>query len=91
MPTSTIDLQVLDLISDSHCLALIKLVEQLRQHKLEWTRPSSSNLFGGDVDQSRGIHEQFYPNVTSTSWVRSLILIDGSGKLYRVQIRRLSG
>ncbi|KZV16026.1 hypothetical protein F511_18535 [Dorcoceras hygrometricum] len=43
----------------AHHVALIKLLEQLRQHKLKWTRPSSSNLFGGDVDQSRGIHAQY--------------------------------
>ncbi|KZV26996.1 zinc knuckle family protein [Dorcoceras hygrometricum] len=78
-PTFAIDLQVLDSLSDAHRLALIKfLMEKLRQHKLEWTRTSSSNLFGGDVDQSRGIHGQFYPNFTSTSWVRSLIFYDGS-------------
>ncbi|KZV22374.1 hypothetical protein F511_18012 [Dorcoceras hygrometricum] len=71
-PTSAIDLQVLDLLSDAHHLALIKLVEQLRQHQLEWTRPSTSNLFGGAVDQSRGIHFQFYPNVSSTSWKKQL-------------------
>ncbi|KZV30135.1 auxin response factor 2 [Dorcoceras hygrometricum] len=71
-PTSAIDLQVLDLLSDAHRLALVQWLEQLRQHKLEWTRPSSLNLFGGDVDQSRGIHAQFYPNVTSTSWRKPL-------------------
>ncbi|KZV33798.1 hypothetical protein F511_30510 [Dorcoceras hygrometricum] len=77
-PTSAIDLQVLDILSVAHRLALIKLVEQLKLHKLEWTRPSTSHLFGGAVDQSRGIHSQFYPNFSSTSWVRSLISIDGS-------------
>ncbi|KZV22266.1 hypothetical protein F511_22176 [Dorcoceras hygrometricum] len=76
--TSAIDLQVLDMLSDAHRLALIKLVEQLRLHKLEWTRPSTSNMFGGAVDRSRNIHSQFYSNVSSTSWVRSLIFIDES-------------
>ncbi|KZV23702.1 hypothetical protein F511_32104 [Dorcoceras hygrometricum] len=77
-PTSAIDLQVLYLLSDSHHLALIKLLEQLRQHKLEWTRPYSSNLFGGTDDQSRGIHSQFYPNVSSTTWVWLILFIDES-------------
>ncbi|KZV25928.1 hypothetical protein F511_29251 [Dorcoceras hygrometricum] len=53
-------------------------MEQLKQHKMEWTQPSTSNLFGGAVDQRRGIHSQFYPNVDSTSWVRPLIFMVGS-------------
>ncbi|KZV58211.1 hypothetical protein F511_03896 [Dorcoceras hygrometricum] len=51
---------------------------QLRQHKLKCTRPSSSTLFGGATVQSGGIHSQFYPTIVSTSWIRSLIFIDGS-------------
>ncbi|KZV16966.1 hypothetical protein F511_35429 [Dorcoceras hygrometricum] len=43
-PTIAIDLQVLDLLSEAHRLALATLVEQMRQHKLTWTRPSFSNL-----------------------------------------------
>ncbi|KZV18289.1 hypothetical protein F511_32210 [Dorcoceras hygrometricum] len=35
-PTSTIDLQVLDLLSEAHSSSLIKLLEQLKQHGLEW-------------------------------------------------------
>ncbi|KZV19127.1 hypothetical protein F511_32096 [Dorcoceras hygrometricum] len=59
-------------------ISLINMLEQLRQHKLEWTLSSCSKLFGGTVVQSGGIHSQFYPDVTSTSWVRSLLFIDGS-------------
>ncbi|KZV38211.1 putative galactose-1-phosphate uridyltransferase [Dorcoceras hygrometricum] len=41
-PTSSIDLQVLDLLSEAHRITLINLLEQLRQHKLKWTWPYSS-------------------------------------------------
>ncbi|KZV24640.1 hypothetical protein F511_27251 [Dorcoceras hygrometricum] len=71
-PTSAIDLQVLDLLSEAHSISLINLLEQLKQHRLEWTRPSRSWLFGGSSVQSGGIHSQFYPNVTSTSWRKPL-------------------
>ncbi|KZV17573.1 hypothetical protein F511_19874 [Dorcoceras hygrometricum] len=50
----------------------------MRQHKVEWTRPCSSKLFERDDVQSEGIHPRFYPSIKSTSWVRSLILIDES-------------
>ncbi|KZV23694.1 hypothetical protein F511_31297 [Dorcoceras hygrometricum] len=53
-PTSDIDLQVLDLLSEAHRILLIHLLEQLRQHRLKWTRPSSSKLFGGTDVQSGG-------------------------------------
>ncbi|KZV41503.1 hypothetical protein F511_34853 [Dorcoceras hygrometricum] len=67
-PISAIDLQVLDLLSEAHSISLINLLEQLKQHRLEWTRPSSSKLFGGADVYSGGIHSHFYSNVTSTSW-----------------------
>ncbi|KZV26631.1 hypothetical protein F511_34675 [Dorcoceras hygrometricum] len=73
-----IDLQVLILLSDAHRISLKYLLEQMRQHKLEWTRPCSSKLFERADVQSEGIHSRFYPSVKSTSWVRSLILIEGS-------------
>ncbi|KZV44121.1 hypothetical protein F511_15220 [Dorcoceras hygrometricum] len=51
-PTTAIYLQVLDMLSEAHHLASTKLVEQMRLHKLEWTRTLISNLFGGDDVQS---------------------------------------
>ncbi|KZV48110.1 hypothetical protein F511_15765 [Dorcoceras hygrometricum] len=74
-PTTAIDLKVLDLLSDAHRIALEKLMEQLKIHKLEWTRPSISSLFGADI-QRGGILSRFHPSVKY--WVRQLILIDGS-------------
>ncbi|KZV32515.1 hypothetical protein F511_35120 [Dorcoceras hygrometricum] len=46
MPTTAIDLKVLDLLSDAHRIVLEKLMEQLKIHKLAWTRPSISSLCG---------------------------------------------
>ncbi|KZV50350.1 dystroglycan-like [Dorcoceras hygrometricum] len=77
-PNSAIDHQGLDLLSEPHCIALINLLEQLQLHKLKWTRPSSSNLFGGADVHSGDIHSQFYQRVSSTSWVRSLLFIGDS-------------
>ncbi|KZV49309.1 hypothetical protein F511_37913 [Dorcoceras hygrometricum] len=54
-PTTAIDLQVLDMLSEAHRLALTKLVEQMRQHKLEWTRPCNSEFFGKDDVQSDAV------------------------------------
>ncbi|KZV47478.1 histone-lysine N-methyltransferase 2D-like [Dorcoceras hygrometricum] len=58
-PTNAIDLQVLSILSDAHRVALEKLLKQMREHKLEWTRPIDSRLF-------EGVKKNYYP-------VRSLI------------------
>ncbi|KZV17519.1 hypothetical protein F511_38354 [Dorcoceras hygrometricum] len=77
-PTSAIDLQVLDLLSEAHSMSVTRLLEQLKQHRLEWARPCSSKLFERAYVYSRGIHSRFYPSIKSTSWVRRFIFIDGS-------------
>ncbi|KZV36741.1 structural maintenance of chromosomes protein 1 [Dorcoceras hygrometricum] len=46
-PTTTIDLQILEMLSDAHQVALEKFLEQMREHTLEWTRPINSRLFEG--------------------------------------------
>ncbi|KZV26450.1 hypothetical protein F511_36142 [Dorcoceras hygrometricum] len=68
-PTIANDIQVLDLLSDAHRISLKYLLEQMRQHKLEWTRPCSSKLFERANVQSEGIHYRFYPSIKSTNWV----------------------
>ncbi|KZV20606.1 hypothetical protein F511_21879 [Dorcoceras hygrometricum] len=48
----------------------------MRQHKLEWIRPSASNLFGrGDI-QRGGILSRFHPSIKY--WIRRMITIAGS-------------
>ncbi|KZV52930.1 hypothetical protein F511_18042 [Dorcoceras hygrometricum] len=63
------------MLSEDPRLALSTLVEKMRQHQLEWTRPSFSSLFGTDI-QCGGILSRFHLNINF--WVRQLILIDGS-------------
>ncbi|KZV35348.1 hypothetical protein F511_23817 [Dorcoceras hygrometricum] len=67
-PTTAIDLQVLDMISEAHSLALTKLVEKMRKHQLEWTRPSCSKLLERADVHSEVIHAQLYPSVKTTTW-----------------------
>ncbi|KZV15959.1 hypothetical protein F511_25376 [Dorcoceras hygrometricum] len=55
-PTTAIDLQVLDMLSKAHRLYLIMLREQMRVHKLEWTRPYNSRLFEGANRQRVGTY-----------------------------------
>ncbi|KZV56944.1 hypothetical protein F511_19586 [Dorcoceras hygrometricum] len=51
-PTTAIDLQVLEMLSDAHRVALEKLLKQKKEHQLEWTRPSNSRLFeGANIDR----------------------------------------
>ncbi|KZV36699.1 hypothetical protein F511_06692 [Dorcoceras hygrometricum] len=46
-PTTTIDLNVLELLTATHHFALKVLLRQVQEHKLEWTRPYNSLLFEG--------------------------------------------
>ncbi|KZV21242.1 hypothetical protein F511_23197 [Dorcoceras hygrometricum] len=62
---------------EAHRLALTKLVEQMRQNQLEWTRTSCSKLLKRADVQSERIHSKYFPSIKSTSLVRRLILIDG--------------
>ncbi|KZV18072.1 hypothetical protein F511_24380 [Dorcoceras hygrometricum] len=80
-PTSAIDLKVLDFLSDAHRIAFEKFIEQLKINKLEWTRPSSSDLFGTDI-QLGGILSRLHPSVKY--WVKRLILINGSWAIIEV-------
>ncbi|KZV47936.1 7-deoxyloganetin glucosyltransferase-like [Dorcoceras hygrometricum] len=59
-------------------LVLTQLVEQMRQHQLKWTWPSSSKLLKRTDVQSGAVHSPFYSSVKSTCWVRLMILSDGS-------------
>ncbi|KZV41339.1 hypothetical protein F511_37945 [Dorcoceras hygrometricum] len=49
MPTSAIDLKVLNLLSAAHTFALKDLLRNMKAHQLEWTRSSSSSLFEGPI------------------------------------------
>ncbi|KZV52105.1 splicing factor 3B subunit 1-like [Dorcoceras hygrometricum] len=46
-PTTAINLKVLDLLTAAHHFAPKILLRQMKEHKLEWTRPYSSHLFEG--------------------------------------------
>ncbi|KZV35961.1 hypothetical protein F511_33941 [Dorcoceras hygrometricum] len=77
-PTTAIDLQVLEMLSDAHHIALKQLMEQMRQHKLKWIRPSSSNLFEGAIVQCGAIFARSNTTIRSNYWIRHLILFGGS-------------
>ncbi|KZV18309.1 hypothetical protein F511_25413 [Dorcoceras hygrometricum] len=66
-PTSAIDLKILDFLSDAHRIVLEKLMEHMKIHMLEWTRPSFSSLFECDIQHGR-ILSRFHPSVKY--WVR---------------------
>ncbi|KZV22765.1 splicing factor 3B subunit 1-like [Dorcoceras hygrometricum] len=50
---TTIDLQILDMLSDAHLVALEKFKEQMRANNMEWQRLVSSRLFEG-AERDRG-------------------------------------
>ncbi|KZV58371.1 oligopeptide transporter 3-like [Dorcoceras hygrometricum] len=77
-PTTAIDLQVLAMLSDVHRSALKKLLEQMREHKLEWTRLIDSKLFEEDHIDRGAINARSNTNIRSICWIRFLVLIDGS-------------
>ncbi|KZV32867.1 hypothetical protein F511_06131 [Dorcoceras hygrometricum] len=78
MPTTAIDLKVLELLTATHHFSLKVLLRQVKEHKLEWTRPSNSLLFEGDnIDYGYFIPRN-HRTIFSTCWIRTKILVDGS-------------
>ncbi|KZV14736.1 hypothetical protein F511_41196 [Dorcoceras hygrometricum] len=68
-PTTAIDLKVLDLLTVVHHFALKFLLRQIREHKLEWTRPSSSSLCeGGALDRGFFIPSN-HRTIFSKCWI----------------------
>ncbi|KZV15818.1 splicing factor 3B subunit 1 [Dorcoceras hygrometricum] len=77
-PTTAIDLKVLDLLTAAHHFALKILLWQVKEHKLEWTRPYSSHLFEGTNAQPGVFIPRSNTKFKSTCWIRAMILVDGS-------------
>ncbi|KZV24744.1 kinesin-related protein [Dorcoceras hygrometricum] len=75
------------LLSYAHRISLKYLLEQMRQHKLEWTQSCSSNLFERADVQSKGIHSRFYPSIKSTSWPVVQYISSSSSSASSVSIR----
>ncbi|KZV39147.1 227 kDa spindle- and centromere-associated protein [Dorcoceras hygrometricum] len=50
----------------------------MREHRLEWTRPCSSQLFEGAIVQRGAVISRSHPRIKSTCWIRQLILLNGS-------------
>ncbi|KZV55500.1 hypothetical protein F511_27233 [Dorcoceras hygrometricum] len=54
------------------------LLRQVKEHKLEWTRPSNSLLFQGyNIDRGYFIQRN-HRTIFSTCWIRTKMLVDGS-------------
>ncbi|KZV37071.1 hypothetical protein F511_25639 [Dorcoceras hygrometricum] len=77
-PTTTIDLKVLELFTVAHLFALKVFLRQVKEHKLEWTRPSNSQFFEGYSIDRRLFIPRNHRTIFSTCWIRAKILVDGS-------------
>ncbi|KZV38979.1 hypothetical protein F511_36987 [Dorcoceras hygrometricum] len=77
-PTTAIDLNVLELLTSAHHFALKVLLRPVQVHKLEWTRPSNSQLFEGDSIDRGFFIPRNHRTIFSTCWIRAKILVDGS-------------
>ncbi|KZV48104.1 hypothetical protein F511_27689 [Dorcoceras hygrometricum] len=54
------------------------LLRHMREHQLEWTRPSSSSLFEGPVIDRCFFIPPNHHSITSKCWIRAKIMVDGS-------------
>ncbi|KZV19640.1 hypothetical protein F511_17971 [Dorcoceras hygrometricum] len=77
-PTSAIDLKILKLLGAAHLFALKVALRHMREHRLEWTRPSSSSLFEGSVIGRGFFIPPNHHSITSKCWIRAKIMVDGS-------------
>ncbi|KZV30262.1 hypothetical protein F511_38333 [Dorcoceras hygrometricum] len=77
-PTSAIDLKVLKLLGAAHLFASKVLLRNMREHQLEWTRPSSSSLFEVPVIDRGFFIPPNHHSITSKCWIRAKIMVYGS-------------
>ncbi|KZV29821.1 hypothetical protein F511_24081 [Dorcoceras hygrometricum] len=77
-PTSAIDLKVSKLLGADHLFSFKDLLRHMREHQLEWTRPSSSCLFEGPVIDRGFFIPPNHHSITSKCWIRAKITVDGS-------------
>ncbi|KZV29190.1 BAG family molecular chaperone regulator 8, chloroplastic-like [Dorcoceras hygrometricum] len=76
-PSTSIDLQIIDLLSNSHQISLEKLLKQKRAHGLEWQRPCCAKLFEGEHVDCGAIIDRSNTNTRSICWSRHMIKING--------------
>ncbi|KZV27309.1 serine/threonine protein kinase [Dorcoceras hygrometricum] len=77
-PTTAVDLQIIDMLSDAHLFALETLQTQMRAHGLKWERECSSILFEGENRDRGAVIARSNTNFRSSCWIRTMILVNGS-------------
>ncbi|KZV52390.1 hypothetical protein F511_32589 [Dorcoceras hygrometricum] len=80
-PSTAIDLQIQDLVSNAHRFSMEEMRKQMRVHKVEWTRRYSSKLFEGAKVDRGAVIARSNTNTRSTCWIRRVLKTDGSWKV----------
>ncbi|KZV57757.1 splicing factor 3B subunit 1-like [Dorcoceras hygrometricum] len=75
-PTTAIDLQIIDLLSDAHLFAVETLQTQMRIHELKSEWMCSSSLFEGESIDRGAVIARSNMNIRSSCWIRTMILAD---------------
>ncbi|KZV47794.1 golgin subfamily B member 1-like [Dorcoceras hygrometricum] len=77
-PSSAIDLQVLDKVSDLHLFVLEELKVQVQAHGLRWKKTCCSKIFEGKNRDRGVVITRSNPNIKSSCWIRTMIRVSES-------------
>ncbi|KZV58623.1 putative glycerophosphoryl diester phosphodiesterase 2 [Dorcoceras hygrometricum] len=77
-PSSAIDLQVLDKLSDLHLFVLEELKAQTQEHGLRWEKTCCYKIFEGKSRDRGAVIAQSNTNTISSCWIRTMVRVNDS-------------
>ncbi|KZV49947.1 hypothetical protein F511_40825 [Dorcoceras hygrometricum] len=77
-PSSAIDLQVLDKLSDLHLFVLEEIKAQIQSNGLRWEKTCCSKIFEGNSRDRGAVIARSNTNTKSSCWIRTMVRVNDS-------------
>ncbi|KZV36904.1 hypothetical protein F511_08716 [Dorcoceras hygrometricum] len=75
--SSTVDLKILDQLSDIHSFVLEELKKETQAHGLMWKKTCCSKIFEGRPRDLGAVIARTNTNTPSRCWIRTMLFVDG--------------
>ncbi|KZV56126.1 hypothetical protein F511_11506 [Dorcoceras hygrometricum] len=75
--SSTVDLKILDQLSDIHSFVLEELKKETQAHCLTWKKTCCSKIFEGRPRDRGAVIARTNTNTPSRCWIRTMLFVDG--------------
>ncbi|KZV20837.1 DNA topoisomerase III alpha (ISS) [Dorcoceras hygrometricum] len=75
--SSTVDLKILDQLSDIHSFVLEELKKETQAHSIMWKKTCCSKFFEGRPRDRGSVIARTNTNTPSRCWIRTMLFVDG--------------